>query len=109
MGYVLKLYIAGKTSNSVRAIDNLKTALKQVKKKYKLEVIDILKNPKLAEDEKIIATPVLEKKLPPPLRRIIGDLADQEQILVGLDLIAEKEGKKWSRKEIKKMLKSQVF
>jgi circadian clock protein KaiB len=88
MTYLLKLYVTGKTPNSVKAIQNLKDALKiKVKGSYKLEIIDILKHPQLAENEKIMATPVLEKKLPPPIRRIIGDLNDKEKILLGLDLI----------------------
>jgi circadian clock protein KaiB len=88
MAYRLRLFITGKTTNSIRAINNLKEILKtNLKGSYKLEIIDVLKNPKLAEDEKIIATPVLEKKLPLPLRRIIGDLSDKDKIVMGLDLI----------------------
>jgi circadian clock protein KaiB len=94
MTYLLKLYITGKTPNSLTAIKNLKDILKKkLEGTYKLEVIDVLKHPQLAEDEKIMATPVLEKKLPPPIRRIIGDLSDKEKILIGLDLIPDKEKK----------------
>ena len=90
MVYLLKLYITGKTANSERAIRNLEDVLKtKLKGSYKLQVIDVLKNPKLAEDEKIMATPVLEKELPPPIRRIIGDLSDKERVLLGLDLIPD--------------------
>jgi len=90
MVYLLKLYVTGKTPNSERAIRNLEDVLKtKLKGSYKLQIIDILKNPKLAEDEKIMATPVLEKKLPPPIRRIIGDLSDKERVLLGLDLIPD--------------------
>jgi circadian clock protein KaiB len=86
---LLKLYITGSTSTSERAITNLKEILSQpeLTGKYKLEVIDIMKNPQLAEDEKIIATPVLERKLPAPVRRILGDLSDKEKVLIGLDLV----------------------
>jgi circadian clock protein KaiB len=85
--YVLKLYVMGQTPNSLRAIKNLESILsKELKGIYKLKIIDIQKNPKLAEDDKILATPTLTKSLPPPLRRIIGDLSDREKILVGLDL-----------------------
>jgi circadian clock protein KaiB len=91
MKYLLKLYVTGKTPNSVRAINNLKEILEtKLKGSYKLQVIDVLKNPQLAEDEKILATPVLEKKLPAPIRRIVGDLSDKEKILLGLDLIPDK-------------------
>jgi circadian clock protein KaiB len=90
MAYLLKLFITGRTPNSVSAIRNLKEVLKtKLKGSYKLEIIDVLKHPQLAEDEKILATPVLEKKLPLPIRRIIGDLSDKEKILLGLDLIPD--------------------
>lgn len=89
MTYLLKLYITGTTPNSERAITNLKAILEtKLNQKYKLKVIDILKNPKLAEDEKIMATPLLERELPPPIRRIIGDLSDREKVLLGLDLVS---------------------
>jgi circadian clock protein KaiB len=86
---LLKLYITGSTATSERAITNLKEILNrpELKGKYKLEVIDIMKNPQLAEDEKIIATPVLERRLPAPVRRILGDLSDKEKVLIGLDLV----------------------
>jgi circadian clock protein KaiB len=93
MTYLLKLYITGKTPNSVAAINNLKDILKtKVKTSYKLEIIDVLKHPQLAENQKILATPVLEKQLPPPIRRIIGDLSNKEKILLGLDLIPTAKG-----------------
>jgi circadian clock protein KaiB len=97
MVVVLKLFVTGRTSNSVRAIKNLKYILESepgLKNKYKLEVIDILKHPQLAEDEKIIATPVLEKTLPKPIRRVIGDLSDKEKVLLGLDIVREEINKK---------------
>ncbi len=93
--YVLKLYVAGNTPNSVRALKTLKNILEQdFKGVYALKVIDVLKNPQLAEEDKILATPTLSKILPPPLRKIIGDLSDREKVLIGLDLLYEeiKEG-----------------
>ncbi len=99
--YNLKLYITGKTPESEKAIDELKKILeKNLKGKYKLEVIDIEKNPQLAEDEKILATPLVEKKLPPPVKRVIGKLADEEKVLLGLDLVTDEEkSKKKSKKK----------
>lgn len=95
MVMLLKLYITGQTATSLRAVKNLQEILNkpELKGKYKLEVIDIMKNPQLAEDEKIIATPVLERKLPPPVRRILGDLSDREKVLLGLDLVPLKKSK----------------
>lgn len=88
--YVLKLYVTGETANSLRAISNLKSILeKEMKGLYILKIIDVLKNPKLAEDEKILATPTLARVLPPPVRRIIGDLSEREKVLLGLDLVAQ--------------------
>ena len=88
--YVLKLYIAGNTSNSVRALNTLKNILeKDFQGVYALKVIDVLKNPQLAEEDKILATPTLSKVLPPPVRKIIGDLSDREKVLIGLDLLYE--------------------
>lgn len=88
--YVLKLYIAGNTPNSARALKMLKDILeKEWQGVYALKVIDVLKNPQLAEEDKISATPTLTKVLPPPVRKIIGDLSDREKVLVGLDLLYE--------------------
>ncbi|MBU1615917.1 circadian clock protein KaiB [bacterium] len=85
---VLRLYVTGQTPNSVRAMENLKKVLKKdLKEIYELQVIDVLKNPQLAEDEKILATPMLSRVLPLPVRRIIGDLSDKEKVLLGLDLV----------------------
>lgn len=86
--YVLKLYVAGNRTNSVRAIETLKSILEQeFQGVYALRVIDVLKNPDLAEQDKICATPTLAKVLPPPVRKIIGDLSNREKVLVGLDLL----------------------
>lgn len=89
MKYILKLYITGQTPNSLRALENLKDICNRELQEglYELHIIDILKEPQLAADDKIIATPTLVKKLPPPLRKIIGDLSDKEKVLFGLDLI----------------------
>jgi circadian clock protein KaiB len=88
--YVLKLYVAGNTANSVRALKTLKNILEtEFKGIYALKVIDVLKNPQLAEEDKILATPTLSKILPPPVRKIIGDLSDRERVLIGLDLLYE--------------------
>jgi len=89
--YVLRLYIAGINIRSSAAIRTV-TALceEHLKDRYELEIIDIYKQPTLAKGEQIIAAPTLIKKLPKPLRRFIGDMADKERILVGLDLRPKK-------------------
>jgi len=85
--FELRLYITGKTSKSERAIENLREICdKQLSGLYTLQIIDVLESPQLAEDEKILATPTLIKDLPPPLKRIIGDLSNSEKVLLGLDL-----------------------
>ena len=89
---ILKLYVTGQTPNSQKAIKNLKKVLAmELKGAYSLEVIDVLKNPQLAEEDKILATPTLTKVLPPPVRKIIGDLSSIDKVLLGLDLTVEKE------------------
>ncbi|HHP7245288.1 MAG TPA: circadian clock protein KaiB [Elainellaceae cyanobacterium] len=86
--YILKLYVAGNTPNSIRALRTLKSILeREFRGVYALKVIDVLKNPQLAEEDKILATPTLSKILPPPVRKIIGDLSDRERVLIGLDLL----------------------
>ncbi len=85
--YVLRLYVAGKSHISQNAIASLqRICADDLSDDYVIEVIDVLERPQLAEDEQIVATPTLIKRLPPPLRRIIGDLSDREQVLIGLDL-----------------------
>lgn len=85
--YVLRLYVAGMTPRSTRAITNIKEICeKDLKGLYTLQVIDLYQQPALAEGDQIIAVPTLIKKLPVPLRRIIGDLSDRERVLIGLDL-----------------------
>ena len=87
--YVLKLYVTGVTSRTKTALKNIKKILNEdYKGVYSLKVIDVIKQPKLAEDDKILATPTLIKILPPPVARIIGDLSDREKVLLGLDLVA---------------------
>ena len=85
--FLLRLFVTGQTPKSERAIANLRRICdEELKGRYELKVIDILERPQLAEDEKILATPALIKELPPPLRRVIGDLSDKDKVLVGLDL-----------------------
>ena len=85
--YVLRLYVAGQTPKSVHAITNLKKICEEnLKGRYVLDVIDLYQQPQLAQGEQIIAVPTLIKKLPPPLRRIIGDMSNTERVLVGRDL-----------------------
>ena len=89
--YVLRLYVAGTTPRSSAAIRSITEICEQhLKNRYDLEIIDIYKQPTLAKGEQIIAAPTLIKKLPQPLRRLIGNLTDKERILVGLDLRPKK-------------------
>ena len=83
--YALRLYITGRTAPSAAALSNLRRICEQdLEAEYELEVIDVLERPQLAEDEKILATPTLVRELPPPIRRIVGDLSDREKVLRGL-------------------------
>jgi len=86
---LLKLYVNGMTNAARSALENLEQTCSEFhsKNEYSIEIIDIRQHPQLAEDEKIIATPTVFKKLPPPMRRIIGDMSDRDQLLFGLDLI----------------------
>ncbi len=85
--YVLRLYVAGATPRSTRAIINIKKICEEhLKGRYQLEVIDIYQQPVLTKGEQIIAAPTLIKRIPAPLRKFIGDMSDTERILVGLDL-----------------------
>lgn len=85
--YLLKLYVTGQTPRAQRAIDDLRRICDaELPGSYEVVVVDVLEQPQLAEDEKILATPTLVKELPPPTRRIIGDLSDSEKVLRGLDL-----------------------
>ena len=85
--YVLRLYVSGSTLKSARAVKNIKRICEQhLKNRYDLEVIDIYQQPNLARDEQIVAVPTLIKRLPPPQRRLIGDLSNLKEVLFGLDL-----------------------
>lgn len=95
----LKLYITDRTPRSEQAIVNLRRICEeQLGGDYELIVIDVLERPQLAEEEKILATPTLIKELPPPLRRIIGDLSDREKVLLGLDILPGVNSKKGGSK-----------
>ena len=83
----LRLYVAGQTPKSITAFANLKKICEEyLKGQYRIEVIDLLENPQLAKQDQIVALPTLVRKLPPPLKKIIGDLSNKEKILVGLNL-----------------------
>lgn len=85
----LRLYVAGQTPRSVAAFGNLKKICENhLKDHYRIDVIDLLKQPHLSKGDQILAIPTLVRKLPPPVRKIIGDLSDTERVLVGLDLRA---------------------
>ncbi len=83
----LRLYVAGQTPKSILALANLKRYCeKHLQGRYHIEVVDLVEHPQLAEGDQIVAVPTLVRKLPPPLKRIIGDLSNKERVLVGLDL-----------------------
>jgi circadian clock protein KaiB len=84
----LRLYVAGQTPRSIAAFANLKKLCQEhlAAKKYSIEVVDLLKNPALAKGDQILAIPTLVRKLPQPMRKILGDLSNTERVLVGLDL-----------------------
>lgn len=86
--WILRLYVAGQTPKSITAFKNLKAICEeQLKGKYRIEVIDLLKNPQLSRDDQILAIPTLVRKLPVPVRKIIGDLSNTERVLIGLNLL----------------------
>src|ERR1700743_2086417 len=85
--YNLRLYVAGQTPKSIMALANLKSICEQhLAGRYRIEIIDLLENPQLAAGDQILAVPTLVRRLPEPLKRIIGNLSDKERVLVGLDL-----------------------
>ena len=89
--WLLRLYTAGQSPRSLAALDNLKRICEEhLFGRYSIEVVDLLKNPRLAKDDQIVAIPTLVRQLPPPLRKIIGDLSDTERALVGLQLVQRK-------------------
>ena len=92
--YVLRLYIAGTTAASSRSVETLRAICEEnLKGRYELLVVDVFQQPQLAKDEQIVAVPTLIKQLPLPLRRIVGDLSNEQRVLVGLDLKPKKNAK----------------
>jgi circadian clock protein KaiB len=89
--YHLRLYVAGQSPKSVRAVENLRRVCEDhLAGRYTIELVDLLENPQLARGDEIIAVPTLVRKLPEPVRRIIGDLSDTEKVLVGLQLLKDR-------------------
>jgi|RhiMetdeSRZDD1v2_1073273.scaffolds.fasta_scaffold597507_2 circadian clock protein KaiB len=85
--YRLRLYVAGKTPKSILALANLKQICEEhLLGRYEIEIIDLLENPQLAQGDQILALPTLVRRLPEPIKKIIGDLSNKERVLVGLDL-----------------------
>ena len=90
--FILRLYVAGQTSKSITAIQNLKDICEiNIKGRYNLEVIDLQKNPRLAHDHQIFALPTLVRLRPKPVKQIIGDLSDSKRVLAGLDILNARE------------------
>ncbi len=87
--WILKLYVAGKTPKSIAAFANLKRICEtHLKGQYQIEVVDLLENPALAKNDQIIAVPSLVRQLPPPVKKVIGDLANEDRVLVELELLS---------------------
>ena len=85
--WALRLYVAGQTPKSVTALGNLKRLCEtHLAGRYQIEIVDLLKNPRLAAGDQILAVPTLVRKLPVPIKKIIGDLSNEERVLVGLDV-----------------------
>ena len=85
--YHLRLYVAGQTPKSIRAFRNLKAICEEhVEGRYTIELVDLIENPELAKGDQILALPTLVRRLPPPIRKVIGDLSNTDKVLVGLDL-----------------------
>jgi circadian clock protein KaiB len=85
--YILRLYVAGQTQKSIVAFSNLKKICEQhLKNRYTIEIIDLKENPQLAKTDQILAIPTLVRRLPPPIKKIIGDLSNTEKVLIGLDM-----------------------
>ncbi len=88
----LRLYVAGQTPKSIAAFENLKRICEEhLAGQYRIEIVDLVKNPQLAKGDQIVAIPTLVRKLPPPIRKIIGDLSNTDRVLVGLNLRPVKE------------------
>jgi circadian clock protein KaiB len=87
--WILRLYTAGETSRSAAALHNLEAICEEhLAGRYRIEVVDLVKHPQLARGDQIVAVPTLVRRLPPPMKRIIGDLSNENSVLVGLDLRA---------------------
>lgn len=85
--WILRLYVAGQTPKSIAAFANLKSICDEhLADKYRIEIIDLIKNPTLAKGDQILAIPTVVRQLPPPVKKLIGDLANKERVLVGLDI-----------------------
>ena len=96
--FKLVLYVAGTTPKSLEAFSNLKMICEEyLKSQYSIDVVDLLKNPTLAKGDQIVAIPTLVRKLPPPLKKIIGDLKNKERVLVGLNIVGPVKGQIESR------------
>lgn len=86
--WMLRLYVAGQTPKSITAFANLKKICEEhLAGKYRIEIVDLIKNPTLAKGDQILAIPTVVRQLPPPVKKLIGDLANTERVLVGLDII----------------------
>jgi circadian clock protein KaiB len=89
--YVLRLYVAGMTSRSLRAVENVRTICKRhLAGRYELQIVDLYQQPSLAREEQVVAAPTLVKRLPLPLRRLVGDMSNERRVLGGLDLTSVK-------------------
>ena len=85
--YILRLYVAGQTKKSLAAFANLKKICEEhLQGRYRIEIVDLLEHPQLAKGDQILAIPTLVRQLPPPIKKIIGDLSNTEKVLVGLDI-----------------------
>jgi circadian clock protein KaiB len=88
IGWILKLYVAGQTKKSIEALANLKNICEMhLAGLFQIEIVDLLENPELARKDQILAIPTLVRQLPPPVKKIIGDLSNSEKVLCGLDIM----------------------
>jgi circadian clock protein KaiB len=93
--WTLRLYIAGRTPKAVTALANLEALCQQhLAGRYRIEVMDLLENPRLARGDQILAVPTLVRRLPPPVKKIIGDLSNTERVLVGLDISPDRKARR---------------
>jgi len=96
--YILRLYVTGMSFRSTKAIENVKKICEEnLKGRYELEVVDVLQQPEYVKKEQLLAAPTLIKKLPLPLRRLIGDMSNKERMLVGLDLVSKSQNNQKSK------------